>query len=181
MAKLLEQDLVSAIADAVRNAVSQLFQEYPNDTFYYCSIVTTGEGHTPCLTAWSKEELEKAVVMEGGDSELRGEFKWSYADSPFYCYGKNHFEGVRRLLVSRSVSGDRDSTTDRKEFVLRLRAMESAMAKVDSEGLFGIGEERLRIVINAEVMPPDHSNVDRAQRLNPPEALEVWMDEAAEP
>ena len=54
------------------------------------------------------------------------------------------------------------------------------MAKVDAEGLFGAGRERLGIVVNAVVMPPDHSNVVRATRLNPKEALDEWLQEAAE-
>lgn len=176
-----EHELAGAITDAARSAIKKLFKEYPHDTFYYCSLVTTGEGHTPCLTAWSREKLTEAVKAEGGDSSLFEELKWSYADSPFYCYGENLFKGVKQLLINRSGSDDRDSTTDRNEFELRLRAMELAMAQLDSEGLFGKGNERFKIVINAEVMPPDNSNVVRAQRLNPLEALEDWMKEAAEP
>ncbi len=176
-----EHELAKAITIAARSAIRQLFKEYPHDAFYYCSLVTTGEGHTPCLTAWSWEKLADAVEEEGGGSNLFEDLKWSYADSPFYSFGESHFNEVKRLFIARSVSGDRDSTTDRNEFELRLRAMESAMAQLDSEGLFGKGNERLRIVINSEVMPPDHSNVVRAQRLNPREALKEWLKEAAEP
>ena len=77
-----EHELVDAIADAVRRAVAEMFQEYPDDTFYYCSLVTTGEGHTPCLTAWSKEKLTEMVQSEEGHGDLTAELKWSYADSP---------------------------------------------------------------------------------------------------
>ncbi|WP_417389150.1 DUF4303 domain-containing protein [Gimesia sp.] len=174
-------DLAEAITIAARNAVEELFREYPNDTFYYCSLITTAEGHTPCLTAWSKEKLVDTVKAEGGDDKLTTELKWSYADSPFYCFGESYFEVVKQLLNSRSTFGDRDSTSDTRELYLRLEAMESAMAMLDAEGLFGIGNQRFGIVINAEVMPPDHSNVERAKRLNPQEALDDWLKEAAEP
>lgn len=176
-----EGELVTAIADATRNAVRKLFGENPNETFYYCSLVTTGEGHTPCFTAWSREKLEEAVRAEGGDEGLRAELKWSYADSPYCCYGEEFFGEVRRLLTLRSDTGDRDSTNDHAEYELRLRAMEAAMARLDTEGLFGAGRERALIVVNAEVMPPDHTNVERALRLNPREGLEEWLAEAAEP
>lgn len=174
------QELAHALADAARIAVSELFREYPAHRFYYCSLITTGEGHTPFLTAWSKEKLEEAVFDKGGDSELARELIWSYVDSPFFCFGEHHFNEVKQLLISRSDTGDRDSTNDLAEVDLRLDAMESAMAMLDAEGLFGTGVKRFGIFINAEVMPPDSTNVARARRLNPPEALEDWLDEAAE-
>lgn len=46
------------------------------------------------------------------------------------------------------------------DYTVRLRAMEEAMARLDAEGLFGFGEARLRIVVNAEVMPPDFTNTN---------------------
>ena len=39
---------------------------------------------------------------------------------------------------------------------------------------------RLGIVINVEVMPPDYTNTERALRLNPRQALDAWLAEAAE-
>ena len=62
----------------------------------------------------------------------------------------------------------------------RMSAMEEAMARLDRAGLFGIGAQRASIMINVEVMPPDHTNAERAMRLNPPEALTVWLKEVAE-
>jgi len=174
-------ELAKPISDAARSAIERLFHENPNDTFYYCSLITTGEGHTPHLTAWSKEKLEEAVDADGGGDDLFAELKWSYADSPFCCFGESYFEKVKQLFIERSELRDRDSTSDTSELELRLKAMELAMAKLDEEGLFGSGDKRLQIVINAEVMPPDHSNVERALRLNPEEALSDWMIEAAEP
>jgi len=175
------EELSIPIADAARAAFGDLFRANPNDTFYYCSLITTGEGHTPHLTAWSKEKLAEVVNTEGADDSLVTELKWSYADSPFCCFGESHFEEVRKIFIDRSELINSDSTTDGRELELRLKAMELAMAKLDEEGLFGEGSERLQIVINAEVMPPDHSNVERAIRLNPEESLSDWIKEAAEP
>ena len=36
-------------------------------------------------------------------------------------------------------------------------------------------------MINVEVVPPDHTNTERAIRLNPPEAITQWLADAAEP
>ena len=54
------------------------------------------------------------------------------------------------------------------------------MHDLDAEGLFGQGEKRLGIVINAEFMPSDCTNTERALRLNPQKALEEWLEEMAE-
>ncbi|MBQ5560883.1 MAG: DUF4303 domain-containing protein, partial [Lachnospiraceae bacterium] len=50
----------------------------------------------------------------------------------------------------------------------------------DAKGIFGRGKQRLDIVINAEFMPPDYTNTERALRLNPKEALYEWLEEIAE-
>ena len=166
-----ENDLVDAIADAARAAISDLFQAHSGETFYYCSLITTGEGHPPVLSAWSKEALARAV---GNEPDAEAELKWSYADSPFCGYGQAHFDRLRDLFDARPAP-------DLAEVGLRLSAMEQAISRLDAEGLFGVGSARERLVVNAEVMPPDRTNVERATRLNPPAALIAWLAEAAEP
>ena len=54
------------------------------------------------------------------------------------------------------------------------------MHNLDMNGMFGKEQERLGIVINAEFMPPDFTNTERALRLNPREALNEWLNEIAE-
>lgn len=61
-----------------------------------------------------------------------------------------------------------------------MKAYEAAIARVDAEGLFGVGEQRKRIAVLLEVMPPDHTNTPIAKRLNPPAAIASWLREAAE-
>lgn len=178
-----ECEMVDAIADAVRRAVSELFENRPNETFYYCSLTTTGEGHAPTLTAWSREALADAVHAAGDGPNVGVDVKWSYADSPYFNFGAHHFETVRAAFDGRDEIHPRtEALQDRlNEVELRLGAMEKAVARLDAEGLFGTGERRLRMVLNVEVMPPDHTNVSRALRLNPREALADWLAEAAEP
>ncbi|MFI2410671.1 DUF4303 domain-containing protein [Streptomyces sp. NPDC018947] len=57
--------------------------------------------------------------------------------------------------------------------------METAVARLDAEGLFGTGADRHRVVVAVEVVPPDTGNDERVLRLNPPEALADWLEEAA--
>ena len=54
------------------------------------------------------------------------------------------------------------------------------MARLDSEGIFSIGDRRLELYVLVEVAPPDQTNTERALRLDPPEALREWLVEAAE-
>lgn len=176
-----EAELVEAITEAARAAISDLFCEYPDDHFYYVSLITTGEGHAPELTAWSKEALASAAKKSDHEAEALLELKWSYADSPFYGHGDHYFEGVRHLFDARPKPDPESAQEWNQEYSLRLRAMEAAMARLDAAGLWGRGDDRIGIVINVEVMPADHTNVERALRLNPTDALKDWLEEAAEP
>jgi hypothetical protein len=94
--------------------------------------------------------------------------------------GDQHFEPVERLFEARPRMDFASPEQYSAEFALRLRARETAMARLDAEGLFEKGDDRLRIVINVEVMPPDHTNAERALRLNPAGALVEWLEQAAE-
>jgi hypothetical protein len=175
-----DAELVDAIAAATKAAVTALFREYPGDHFYYCALVTTGEALAPNLTAWSREALDAAVNECDNDPNARAELKWSYADSPFYCYGDTYFEEVRCLFDALGAPDPSDAEAWAAAYTSKMGAMEAAMARLDQEGLFGRLPERAGIVVNVECMPPDQTNVQRALRLNPPEALTEWLKEAAE-
>ncbi len=178
-------DLTRAIEAAARKAIEELFAQYPHHHFYYLSLITSGEVHAPALVASSKEALEEAV-KDADDQDARWGLKWSYADSPFFCFGEAHFEEVNELFRQRPDPGLQDDEDYRDsaaeaEHNLRLEAMESAIHNLDQQGLFAAGDRRLKIVVNVEVMPPDRTNTERAKRLNPPEAIRQWLEEAAEP
>lgn len=172
-----ESELVQAITDATRAAVGALFECNPGHRFYYLSLTTTGEAHSPVLSAWSHEALAGESARYPDRSDAACDLKWSYADSPFYGYGEQHFAGVQRLFEARRKALGADF---KREVDLRLRAMEAAVRALDLEGLFSRRWDRQSIVVNVEVMPPDATNVERAIRLNPPAALADWLSEAAE-
>jgi hypothetical protein len=173
-----EAPLSEAIERATRLAVHKLFAEHP-ESFYYLSLITTGEAHAPFLTAWSEEALDEEAKRQGLPSTDL--LKWSYADSPYTCYGEEFFGEVNRLFDERpSMDHTRTEEEWSTEFDLRLTAMEAAMKRLDEQGLFGRGPNRDQLVINVEVMPPDRTNTQRAIRLNPKGALVEWLKEAAE-
>jgi hypothetical protein len=172
-------DLTCAIKLAVLQAATELFARHPGH-YYYFSLITTGEAHAPVIAAWSDEALEEAVKNEVDKENAKWGLKWSYADSPFYCFGEDHFSEVNRLFSLRPIVYGLTDDKWKSEVILRMGAMEQAIAELDAQGLFGVGDTRRTIVVNVEVMPPDRSNTERAIRLNPPEAIEEWLREAAE-
>ncbi|MER6324598.1 MULTISPECIES: DUF4303 domain-containing protein [Streptomyces] len=172
-----ESELADAVHRATRAALLGLFRDHPGHRFYYVTLVTSGEAYGPALSAWSHEAL-------AAESEQQGcaplDLKWSYADSPFCCYGEEHLAPVRPLFEARGDLFDLPDDEADAEFELRLRAMETAVARLDAEGLFGRGDDRDAVVVTVEV-PSEPGNEERAQRLNPPAALADWQAEAAEP
>lgn len=174
-----EQELASAITNATSKAVQKLFSEHPGH-YYYVSLITSGDALAPTLSAWSIEALEQSVRHAPDRERARWLLKWSYADSPYCSFGDEFFEPVRQLFEMRPSIHSLSDDDWNAEYELRLRAMESAMSQVDNSGVFGTGEQRLGMVVNVEVMPPDFTNTLRAHRLNPPEAIRTWLEEAAE-
>lgn len=170
-----EDDLAKEIKVATRLSFEKLIQTYPGH-YYYFTLITSGEAFPPIVSAWSIEALESAA----NNKEIRELIKWSYADSPFCFFGEEFFQDVKQLFFKRPYLIDLPDGEWEKEYDLRLNAMERALKELDEEGLFEKNGPRNSIVINAEVMPPDATNTERAIRLNPPEAIIDWLNEAAE-
>ncbi|WP_368655166.1 DUF4303 domain-containing protein [Ornithinibacillus sp. 4-3] len=189
------EELATVIANAARKAFKNLFAN--GESFYYCTLFTTGEGHEPYISAWSWEALEREAnnpTTWSRDSLHKGKIdnvvlskrkelmKWSYVDSPYYCSGEEHFQYVKKLFEARPSSAQLDEEKWLIEWQLRLEAMELAMKILDKEGLFSLNQARELICILVEVMPPDEINTQIAKRLNEAYnlALQSWLSEAAE-
>jgi hypothetical protein len=173
--------LVAAIAAATEAAVRDLFRAHAGEHFYFLVLVTTGEALAPHLTAWSTEALERVALERPEQPDLRELLRWSYADSPYCISGEQHFAEVRRLFAAMGVPGPEAPEARDEAYAFKLGAMEEALARLDAAGVFGRGAARAQVYVNVEVVPPDWTNTERALRLNPPEALEAWLREAAEP
>ncbi len=174
----IDEILVEIIQKATQKALSKLFEEH-NEKFYYCSLITTGEGLCPIVSAWSEEALERVANEEDDVEEAKYYLKWSYDETPYFAYGEEYFEDVNRVFLERMRKLTTEKEKDR-EIRLRINSMERVMHNLDIKGMFGRGEQRLGIVINVEFMPPDFTNTERALRLNPRDALTEWLEEIAE-
>ncbi len=174
------QELAEAIEEAAEKAVKDLFHSHL-ERFYYCSLITSGHAHPPVLTAWPIEALDREAAKRT-EPDARQWLVWSYGESPYFEYGGEYFGEVNRLFLDRpEMRAGMPDAEWQEEYELRLQAMEAAMKRLDAKGLFGCGEARLRIVVNVEAVPPDYTNTQRALRLNPNEALRVWLRDIAEP
>lgn len=164
--------LANEIAIAAEKSFLSLFQN--QESYYYCALVTTGEALPPIISAWSWEAQE--ALAKSTSKEEAEWLKWSYADSPYFNYGSENFDTVKKLFYER----EHDHIDMDNEYDFRVEAMVLAMEKLDKKGLFSLNQSRNKIYINVEVMPPDESNTMRALRLNKRENILDWLNEASE-
>ncbi len=186
-----DEAFVKLLKEATRKAFSELLEKHSDEHFYYCTLVLIEGVGCPTISAMSKEALEQVVRKyqeEYRDDSpieiLRSDLKWSYADSPYCCYGQDYFNEVQEMTNERDQGIYDDEDDDEKfmeEYEFRMDSMEKVMSDLDKEGIFGSGEKRKNIVVAAEVMPPEYTNTERVLRLNSRETLKEWLEEAAEP
>jgi len=149
---LTQEELSRAIEEAAINAWKRLISDHP-ERFYYVALVTTGSGSRPALAACSEEGLDIIASSDPDAIEARRVLRWSLPDSPYYAYADEFFVLVADLFLSRpqidpSLVDARDAERE-----LRFAAMESALSRMDLNGWFGTGAERLNLIINVEQLP----------------------------
>lgn len=181
MYKKLKSEIHNALFYAVKNSFSELFRKY-NEKFYYCTLIMA-ECSTPFISAWSEEALERFLTEHNlqNDEENISLYKWSYADSPYCGYGyERYFKQVENLF--EACFNDISDCEWNNMFGVWISCMEDVMLVLDNDGLFGVGKRRNEIFVNAEVIPPDYSNTERAIRLNriASTVLKEWLEGAEE-
>lgn len=185
------ESLVSEIANAARTSFQQLFAT--GESFYYCALITTGEAHCPHVTAWSYEALERTARDRstqnpntyGNQEQAKAIIKWMYAESPYVAYNyEENFTKAAALFQSLPSPFDADIDEDEAEiearYDFRLSAMEEALKQLDREGIFAQNQPRSQVYINVETVYPDHTDKARALRLNNPDHLTTWFEEAGQ-
>ncbi len=171
-----QAEFTQEIYNAVKIILTDLYSN--KEHYYYITLTTDGGAHTPCISAWSYEALDRSSDNE----EEREELKWSYADSPYCCWKQEEFGKVKALLSDRKNIWDLEPEAFETEYNLRFEAMEAAIKRLDKEGMFAVNQKRNDVVVLVEVMPPDYTNTERAYRMNHvnSEIFSEWLEEAAE-
>lgn len=161
------EELIEALVKAAKAAFLSL-KETTKEHFYFYAFIFD-EGLHPYISAWSYEALEQSMIERQIPDEEKSWWKWDSADSPYVDYGYDEFFGEVSELLDKRADGLSDDELYGNEWAVRIDSLEEAMKRLDSLGLFGIGKERERVVINVEQAPPDEdgSEYNRALRLNP--------------
>lgn len=110
-------------------------------------------------------------AADTGDPEDAELLKWSFADSPYYAYGDDHFTMLKELFAERPSIDDLEDEDWDIELRLRLSAMEKAMKMLDDDGIFMLNQPRESLIIAVAFMVPDMTNGEIASRLNKPSPL----------
>ncbi len=166
-------DVYVSLINATRDSLKELFQL--NEHFYYCSLMILDDA-TPCISAWSEESLNNFIYNRYGTinvekSEIM-KYKWSYADSPYFAYGyKKYFQYVEGLF-----NKEIDLSFKMKQSIW-INQMENIIRELDEEGIFNNNGMRDKLFINAEIMPPDETNIERGKRLNSTSIFDEWFNE----
>lgn len=171
MSELNDFDL---LLEATRKGFQTLFKEH-KEKFYYCTLILS-EGATPFISAFSDETLKEAV-RKNGDKYSSETLKWSYADSPYCGYGfGEYFQALDKVFHGRinKISSDEEYE---QEIDYWISLMEKVMKTLDKEKVFGVGKHRRDMIINAEIMPPDETNAERASRLNTKITYQKWYND----
>lgn len=170
------QDIVAAYKVALQKAVAELF--HTGESFYYLSLVVDENGLPPVFSAWSRESFFAACKQMDDEQALW--MKWSYSDSPYFEFGAVYFAEANELWQSKGGIDDFIADDWIEELAKRVNSLEKCFAELDADGLFSAGVKRTSLMINIETTPPTEEDTRRAQRLNPPEAIKEWLEEAAE-
>lgn len=171
MSELNDFDL---LLEATRKGFQALFKEH-KENFYYCTLILS-EGATPFISALSDETF-KEIVKKNGDKYSSETLKWSYADSPYCGYGfGEYFQVLDKVFYGRMKKISSDEKYG-QEIDYWLSLMEKVMKTLDKEKIFGVGKYRRDMIINAEIMPPDETNAERASRLNTKITYQKWYSD----
>jgi hypothetical protein len=124
-----DAELADAWTTATRNAVTALFEEYPDHHFYRITMMVSDETYPPFLMPMSEEHLAQLRA-----ASPTGEYdKWDYSLSPLFPYGRDeHYAEVDRLLELRpDLREIEDDAEWDAEFEARMAAVEESMARLD--------------------------------------------------
>ncbi len=171
----MRTQIARILAEAAGKSFAALFAAH-SEQFYYCTYILS-EGGAPFISASSAEGMERMMQEKGIPMSDYPKYKWSYADSPYCAYGYEDYFGAVRELFAQRFPNDLSDEAYAEEISLWLDAMELAMRQLYENGLFGDAQQN--VFINAEIMPPENSNDERAKRLNPEAVFRNWYAETS--
>ena len=172
MSDIFQKNLTKHLVDAIGKSLDELFKT--GKTFYYIKTTMTGEGFTPCLSASCEEDINQTDFTT--DKDVR----FSEENSTHYAIGyETHFKEVTKLLNTRPTIDDLSLDDWQIEWDMRMSALVDALIELDSNGVFSKTQPRQNILVTAECLPPDDSDIERAKLLNRSDnlILKQWLED----
>ena len=184
----------SLLYTASKAAFSGIQNAHANEHFYSFALVTSGDMAYVYPTASTEEGLTQAAQKyidkgnKGGQGktlqQLRDELRWSLGESYLNMEDNTYFEAVNALVANISDIIDefpKDSWDEFNTFVAQFMGVcTEVLKRLDSENLFGDGEQRDAITLN--ILMGDQSDEEMrkyAKLLNPASVYERFCMELA--
>src|SRR5262249_13766816 len=151
-----------------------LKSRYPAETVYAFGLYSTEDASYFCPFACGEDGLTQVAndyLRRGHYSNLeeaRVELKWSIADSPYH--EKLPSDRIQAAMDQRPdpLADEMAARAAAREVRARLNAAVDAIKSLDQEGVFGLGEERARVVLLIEAGDrADEFVLKSAKKLNP--------------
>ena len=181
MPKPTDADLVAALKADLNAAWDLMRSRYPAERVYAFGLYTTEDASYFCPFACGEDGLTQVanVYLRKGRyshlEEARVELKWSIADSPYH--EKLPSDRIQAAMDQRPdplVEG-MPVTAVARETRARLNAAVDAMKSLDEEGVFGMREQRARVVLLIEAGDrSDEFVLKLAKKLNPPDVFKNY-------
>lgn len=172
--------LRNAIRDDVRKIYNQLRNEASGDTYYVFAIFDYVDYSCPTLFYSANTEQHFAERSTSGDVSVE-------IDRWHPCYWGTHGDlaTAAQLLndvIEESGLAEDDDYDSLFEFGYKVRAeMVVALRELDTEGLFGTGDERNRLLLtvstNDEASTDDWTHLESARVLNSESAFRHYLAE----
>lgn len=162
------------LVDALRIAWTEIVATRPNETFFMFGIETDDDRVllTPFCNTEETAELENPEIKEYPLA------KWAVMpESSLYGAGQEHIEELATELNQGAFADDNWNTRKQNRVT---KIFENSLVRLDSEGLFGKGQKRERVILSVAICDADSKGEKEMlrimKRINPPESLKPYFE-----
>ena len=154
MARVEFELLRRQIAEAARHAFNLVRTAHSEESFYSFALYTVDEALGICPSSNSEQAYARKRAKYQGrgsfnEADLLGNFRWSPYDWEFETVGADFFRFTDQLLSDQGQARyDQEAPDGFIEFKAGVFAsMVLALADLDAESFFGVGDARRRVTV----------------------------------
>ncbi|QDV18556.1 hypothetical protein Pan153_32150 [Gimesia panareensis] len=153
----------------------ELRQSRPDESFYLFGFSTDSDTTDLILFANTEEQFAGE-----NDSPEYPILKWCVnEESELHHVGRKHIDDLAKEINRFVFEPDPSEAAfeDRKARLMQI--FEQVLVELDSEGLFGQGEERQQMMLLLDIVDPGEQEweymTEVLQRINPPESVNTYL------